>query len=85
MAYFQMQKSDRPLTIFTTHSTTISPQKHHAFPHIFCKNPCKTPSPPQQEKGRTKQKKAARQKAEPLSFIRESTYRSAVALTYADA
>jgi len=38
---FLKRKIDHQQTIFTTHSTTNSPQKHHHFVVQFGKNPCK--------------------------------------------
>jgi hypothetical protein len=45
-AYFSNRKRAPQLTTFTTHSTTISPQKHHVLHTIFPKNPCKNTYPP---------------------------------------
>jgi hypothetical protein len=57
MAYFQMQKSDRQLTIFTTHSTTISPQKHHNLHHNLHHTSSKPPAKQPLHHKRKKQKK----------------------------
>jgi hypothetical protein len=50
LAFFSAAKSDRQNTIFTKHSTTNSPQKHHDLPPQFLKNPCKNTTPPHQKK-----------------------------------
>src|ERR1700677_4313458 len=43
-------KSVRQLSTFATHSTTTSPQKHHALHSLFPKIPCKNCIPPAQTK-----------------------------------
>jgi hypothetical protein len=40
---FLSTKNDRQLTSFTTHSTTNSPQKHHAKHALFAKTSSKMP------------------------------------------
>jgi hypothetical protein len=52
-----MRKSDRERTIFTTHSTTNSPQKHHVPHTLFSKTPCKIHPPPRQRKKSRARKK----------------------------
>jgi hypothetical protein len=42
LSQFSSPKNDSQRTTFTTQSTTTSPQKHHAQPITFTKNPCKT-------------------------------------------
>jgi hypothetical protein len=39
LSQFQPPKNDRQQTTFTTQYTTTSPQKHHAQPTTFPKNP----------------------------------------------
>jgi hypothetical protein len=51
VAHFYSRGNVVQHTTFTTHSTTISPQKHHHQLSIFLKNPCKITNPPQQLKG----------------------------------
>jgi hypothetical protein len=72
MAYFQMRKSDRQLTIFTTHFTTISPQKHHILHRISSKTPCKTATPPQKKKTEKKIGIGGRVSSPPLPHHRTS-------------
>jgi len=38
---FLKRKIDHQQTIFTTHSTTNSPQNNHAEHHVLSKTPCK--------------------------------------------
>jgi hypothetical protein len=44
VAHFSSPKNDHQRTTFTTHFTTISPQKHHVLRALFPKPPSKTPA-----------------------------------------
>jgi hypothetical protein len=57
MAHFSSQISDHQLTIFTTHSTTFSPQKHHTKNRFSPKYPCKNTNPTMQKKIRAQRPK----------------------------
>jgi hypothetical protein len=44
LAHFSPPKNASQFTTFTTHFTTISPQKNHTQPPTFSKTPSKTPA-----------------------------------------